>query len=315
MKKSMQTLARTGRALVAAGLLPGALPAAATAGELAVSEPAGAEVAAHGTVDWWFEENLPYYLYDRGAGMPTSLFGTYVRKGELLFYPFYEYVLETDFEYNPDDFGVDLDEDFFGRGQTHQYLVFAAYGFTDRLMAEAEFSFYEENTVERSGRDRGPGPRTFREAGPGTFEMQVRYRAIKESETFPEVVAFVQSDFPFQKGKELTGTQEWELAYGLAMIKGFRWGTLSARAALQHEPESDYADLGEWAVEYLKRFGSDGRHRVVATMEAQKDTEFSAIFEYQWFFHKNAMLKLNSGFGLNREAADFAPEIGVTFRF
>ena len=32
----------------------------------------------------------PYYLYDRGDGIPTSLLGTYVRKGELLAYSFYE---------------------------------------------------------------------------------------------------------------------------------------------------------------------------------------------------------------------------------
>jgi hypothetical protein len=33
----------------------------------------------------------PTYLEDRGTGIPTSMFGTYVRRGELLVYPFFEY--------------------------------------------------------------------------------------------------------------------------------------------------------------------------------------------------------------------------------
>lgn len=36
-------------------------------------------------------EDLPFYLKDRGTGIPTSMFGTYVRKEEVLVYPFYEY--------------------------------------------------------------------------------------------------------------------------------------------------------------------------------------------------------------------------------
>ena len=43
----------------------------------------------------------PIYLQDRGAGVSTSMFGTYVRKGELIVYPFYEY-------YRDDDLGTSL---------------------------------------------------------------------------------------------------------------------------------------------------------------------------------------------------------------
>ena len=74
----------------------------------------------------WFESSLPDYLYDRGTGVTTSLFGTYVRKGELLFYPFYEYEREEDFEYNPADFGINNDVDFVGVGNLSEFLIFAA---------------------------------------------------------------------------------------------------------------------------------------------------------------------------------------------
>jgi len=36
-------------------------------------------------------ENLPYYLKDRGEGVSSSMFGTYVKKGQLYIYPFNEY--------------------------------------------------------------------------------------------------------------------------------------------------------------------------------------------------------------------------------
>jgi hypothetical protein len=58
---------------------------------------------------------LPTFLQDRGAGVPTSMFGTCVQQGELLIYPFFEYYLNNDGEYAPNDFGLGLDKDFRGR--------------------------------------------------------------------------------------------------------------------------------------------------------------------------------------------------------
>ncbi|MBI4005783.1 MAG: hypothetical protein HY356_03860 [Gammaproteobacteria bacterium] len=65
-------------------------------------------------------------------------------------------------------------------------------------------------------------------------------------------------------------------------------------------------------IEYLKRFG-DNLHWVM-TLEGDKK-DLASIFELQWFFHDQAFLKLNTGIGLTREATDFAPELGVMFRF
>jgi hypothetical protein len=44
-------------------------------------------------------QDLPYYLYDRGTGIPVSQFGTYIRAGEFLIYPFYEYYYDKNLEY------------------------------------------------------------------------------------------------------------------------------------------------------------------------------------------------------------------------
>src|SRR5881397_2855737 len=61
------------------GAAGGAAPAAGAALQVA-SPPQPAGVAT-----------LPPYLADRGRGIATSQFGTYVGKGEWLIYTFYEY--------------------------------------------------------------------------------------------------------------------------------------------------------------------------------------------------------------------------------
>jgi hypothetical protein len=50
-------------------------------------------------------EDLPFYLKDRGRGVPTSMFGTYVEKDQAILYPFYEYYYDNNFEYKPIELG------------------------------------------------------------------------------------------------------------------------------------------------------------------------------------------------------------------
>ncbi|MBI5445481.1 MAG: hypothetical protein HY900_30235 [Deltaproteobacteria bacterium] len=71
-----------------------ALGALALATALAV--PAGGSAHA--------EEPSPW-LRDRGTGVATSMFGTYVKKGETLVYPFAELYFDSDLEYKPDELG------------------------------------------------------------------------------------------------------------------------------------------------------------------------------------------------------------------
>ena len=37
---------------------------------------------------------------NRGEGLPTSMFGTFIRRGELLVYPFFEHYRDRNFEYH-----------------------------------------------------------------------------------------------------------------------------------------------------------------------------------------------------------------------
>jgi hypothetical protein len=99
---------------------------------------------------------------------------------------------------------------------------------------------------------------------------------------------------------------------GTGIIRGFKWGTLNARVSIAYDGEENKVELGEYALEYLKRVNE--RWRFVATLEGEED-EVSVIGEAQLTLRPGAILKLNSGFGVTKKAANFAPEIGVLFTF
>ena len=66
------------------------------------------------------QEELPVYLHDR---IPVSMFGTYIRKGELRIYPFYEYIYDNNVEYEPFEFGFVSKQEFRGRLRAHEGLI------------------------------------------------------------------------------------------------------------------------------------------------------------------------------------------------
>src|SRR6266576_4938760 len=71
-------------------------------------------------------QRLQPYLADRGTGIATSMFGEYVRSGELLVYPFYEYTAFHQMEYKPAELGFGLDQDFRGKFREHEANFFLA---------------------------------------------------------------------------------------------------------------------------------------------------------------------------------------------
>ena len=87
------------------------------------------------------DQPLPDYLQDRGSGIPTSLFGTYIESGQWILYPFYEYSKNTDEEYDPREFGYPRpgfagEEDFFGELTEHEVVLFLGYAFNNKLAFE-----------------------------------------------------------------------------------------------------------------------------------------------------------------------------------
>lgn len=250
-------------------------------------------------------------LRDRGSGIPTSMFGTYVRSGELLFYPFFEYYRDADAEYSPDEMGYGLDADFRAKYRASERLIFLGYGISERLAVELEAAHITAR-LEKSPDDPSAMPARVEESGLGDVEGQLRWRWNRESERRPELFSYFETVFPLQKQRRLIGTRDWEFKLGTGIVRGFAWGTTTIRAAVEYDAEDGGAALGEYAVEYLKRLSP--RVRVLGAIEGDQD-EVELISEAQWFLRPNVFIKLNNAFGLTSKATDWAPEIGIMFAF
>lgn len=260
------------------------------------------------------EEQLPVYLKDRGTGIATSMFGTYVRPGELLIYPFIEYYLDSNTEYEPAEFGYGDDTDYEGKSRGIEALIFIGYGFSERWAAELEIAVMNAS-LEKSDDDTSSMPDEIDASGLGDVEGQVRYRWSKENEKRPEVFSYFELVFPTvdeESHEVLIGTSDWEFKLGVGMIKGFSWGTMTLRAAVEHDKAENQTELGEAAIEYLKRINP--KWRVFLAVEGVQD-EWECIPEIQWHFRPNMFLKLNSAFGLTSKATDWAPEVGIMMSF
>lgn len=249
------------------------------------------------------------YLRDRGTGLRTSMFGTYVRQGELLVYPFFEYYLDNNLEYKPADLGYGLVKDFRGKYRASEGLLFISYGFTDWLAVEVEGSVINA-TLYTAPDDASGAPARIRASGVGDVEGQLRVRWMREEEQRPELFSYFEAVAPVQTKKLLIATTDWEFKFGTGLIRGFTWGTLTLRVAAQYHLEDRKVDLGEYAVEYLKRVSP--AWRVYLGVEGTQD-EVELITEAQWHFARFGFLKLNNAFGITSKATDWAPEIGFMF--
>jgi hypothetical protein len=238
------------------------------------------------------------------------MFGTYINRGELILYPFFEFYRDRDFEYAPNELGAEGDQDFRGRYRAREGLFLAAYGLTDDLAVELEAAVIKA-TLDKAAADTSALPARIDESGLGDVEAQVRWRWRRETPDRPEFFSYGEVVFPHAEHKPLIGTPGWELKFGTGLTRGFTWGTLTVRGAVEYsEASTSHLDLGEYAVEYLKRVSS--RLRIYAGIEGTQD-ELSAIGEAQWHVHPNVFLRFNSGFGLTSKATDWAPEVGVLF--
>ena len=262
----------------------------------------------------WSSAQVPApYLAGRGPGIPTSLFGTYIRGGELLVYPFYEYTRNEDAEYKAEELGYGGgDVDWIGTEVEHEFLLFLAYGFSDSFAVELEGALYTKGSLETDPRDPTDIPAKLEESGLGDVEAQLRWRWSPETATRPELFSFFEVVFPLQDDYSLIGTTDWEFAQGFGAIKGFPWGTISARVAVKYEATEGKVEPGEYAFEYLHRVSESWR--VVGSLEGEDD-EMSLIGEAQWHLSRRAFVKLNCGFGITSKAPDVAPEVGVIFSF
>lgn len=257
------------------------------------------------------QEDLPVYLKDRGTGIASSMFGTYINKGEFIFYSYYEYYHDNDAEYKPAEFGYGLDQDFRGRYRAHEGLIFLGYGITARLAIEFEAAIITA-TLYKSKDDPSNMPDKLKESGLGDVESQLRWRWTKETENHPEIFSYYETVFPLQKDRKLIGTQDWELKFGSGLTKGFNWGTMTLRLAAEYVTGENKFELGEYAIEYLKRVSK--LFRVYLGVEGTQD-EVEFITDLQFHILPYAFIRVNNAFGVTSKATDYAPEVGILFHF
>jgi hypothetical protein len=263
------------------------------------------------------QEPLRSHLADRGPGVPTSLFGTYIESGQWMLYPFLEYDKNSDEEYSPRELGypqpgVVGDDEFFGESAQSEAVLFLGYGISESLAVEFEAELYASATFDKWPLDNSPVPARIKESGFAGAEAQLRWLWREETPERRAMYSYFEVELPFQDKKVLIGAQDFEFAVGSGFIRHYSWGTLNGRMSLAYDGEESKIELGEYAIEYLKRVND--RWRLVATMEGEDD-EISLIGEGQLTLRPGVILKLNSGFGLTKKAADIAPEIGVLFTF
>lgn len=244
---------------------------------------------------------------DRGPGVSTSLFGVYVQPGELLVYPFFEYYRDNNLEYEPFDFGYVDETEHRGRYRAKEGLIFIGYGISERLAVEFEVAGISA-ALDKSPLDTSALPSRLEESGLGDIEGQLRWRWRRETDGRPELFSYFETVLPTAKTGSLIGTSEWEFKFGFGVIRGMRWGTITARAAVA--TAGGAVEPGEYAVEYLKRLSD--RFRVFGALEGSQD-ELELITEAHVFVTRNVFLKLNNAFGVTSKATDWAPEIGVMF--
>ncbi len=122
-----------------------------------------------------YSQNENEFLRDRGPGIPTSMFGTYIEKGDFIVYPFFEYYHDKDFEYEPSEFGFGSTTEYYSKYTANEGLLYIGYGISKWVSIEIEAAIIS-GTLEKADNDLSDMPLTIKESGLGDVEGQIRWR-------------------------------------------------------------------------------------------------------------------------------------------
>jgi hypothetical protein len=260
------------------------------------------------------QEDVPTgHARDRGLGVPSSLFGTYLRRGEVVIYPFFEYTRDDNREYQPVEFGAGPAVDFRGRIRGTSTQLFLGYGVTDWLALEVEVA-YLTATFNKSLSDPYATPTRLHQTGFGDLEMQVRARLSRETGGRPELFGFVEMVARSQQRRVLLAEPHWDAKPGVGLVRGFGFGTMTIRIAAEYNHEERHPDLGEFAIEYLKRLSRSG-HLFVAFEGGETGAmdEWDLVTGIRWRLTPSVAFKFDNALGLSPKATDWAPQVGLMF--
>jgi hypothetical protein len=257
------------------------------------------------------QSNAPDRSRDRGSGIPSSMFGTYIERGQLLLFPFFAYSRDHDREYNPARLGFGLDQDFRGHFKSTEVLLFAAYGVNDWLALELEASQIRA-TFDKSPADPSIMPSRIVESGVADFEGQLRFRVARETGGRPEIFGFVEITAPSHKRDVLIGDKDWDIRPGLGVVRGFSWGTMTFRTDVEYNRDDRHVDLGETSLEYLRRLSPSWRlNLAIEGGETGAPDEWELVTGVRWRLSDVLLVKADNVVGLFSKATDWSPQVGV----
>jgi len=153
-------------------------------------------------------EELPSFLRDRGRGIATSMFATYVEPGELLIYPFFEYYYDKGGAVDPTDLGFAEETELSADYRATEELIYLGYGISDRIAVEIEAAIIQAELEWDPGAD-SELPREIEASGLGDVEGQIRWRWAFESASRPEWFSYFETVAPTQDEGSLIGTADW----------------------------------------------------------------------------------------------------------
>jgi hypothetical protein len=256
---------------------------------------------------------LPSYLRDRGTGIPASVFGTYLEPHQLLIYPFFAYSKDDNREYQPAKLGFGLNADFQGRFRSSEGLIFIGYGLSSKVALEFEAAYITAH-LDKDPTDPSSMPARISEKGIADVEAQIRYRPLTETAHRPEIYTFLELTPATNRDKVLISEPDWDVKPGFGVVKGFPFGTLQLKFTGEWNREAGNPDLGEVAIEYLKRVSPALRFNLaIEGGETGAPDEFELIGGLRWEISKHAWLKLDNSIGLSPKATDWGPQVGVQF--
>jgi len=250
---------------------------------------------------------------DRGLGVPTSRFGMYVGRGELLVNPFFAYATDHNREYQPLNLGYGLLQDYRGRFRSTEALLFVAYGLTDWLVLELEASRISAR-LDKAPDDTSAMPSRIEESGLGDVEGQVRMRLMRERHGRPELFGFLEVTIPSQTRKVLIGNPDWDVRPGFGVVRAFPWGTMTTRITVEYNHDDRLWDLGEFSIEYLKSLTPALRLNLAFEGgETGAMDEWDLVAGVRYRIRDRLFLKLDNAVGLMPKSTDWAPEVGVVW--
>lgn len=259
-------------------------------------------------------DSLPPHLRDRGRGQPTSLFGTYIERGQLILFPYFAFTRDGNMEYQPSALGYGSDQDFRGRFQSTQAQLFVAYAFTDWLAIEFESSRIRAR-LDKSPDDTSAVPARIDETGLADIEAQVRLRLARERGRRPEIFASLEMIPAQQSGKVLIGDAQWDFKSSIGVIRGFRFGTMTFKTSVEYNRGDKHWDLGETSLEYLRQLNS--RTRLFLAIEGGEGgapDDYALVSGVRWRLTPGVFLKFDNAVGLMSKATDWETQIGLLWQ-